>query len=170
MSLGLFLILMVPLLVIAFSVEFRLVMKGLEIAPRIRFGIGRFRVAIPQGLLGKITQRIRRRNFGSAEAALRGSKTAWRLADNLLQKIDLLHLEVLIGFGDPFWTAMGAGSLWAIMGPFLTGLSAANRLRSSLDIRVLPDYGDPSVQVYLHCIFRFRLGQIIINELRRVVT
>ena len=52
-------------------------------------------------------------------------------------------------------------------GPILTGLRAGNRLDKAVDVQVLPDYGDPSVQVDLHCIFRFRLGQIIVNELLR---
>ncbi|HHT91493.1 MAG: DUF2953 domain-containing protein [Bacillota bacterium] len=167
MLLGLFFLFMLGLLLIVFSVEFRLVTKGLVITPQIKFGVGPFRVAFPQRLLAKMSQRIRRRSFANTEAVWRGTKMAWRLSNSFLQKIDLLHLEVLIGLGDPFWTALGVGSVWTVLGPILTGLRAGNRLDKAVDVQVLPDYGDPSVQVDLHCIFRFRLGQIIVNELLR---
>ena len=166
--LGLFLLL-VSLLSVRFSVEFRLVTEGLDIKPRIKFGIGRYLLSIPQGLLTKMSQMIRQRNFGTMEAALRGSKMALRLLDSVLQKVELLHLEVLIGTGDPFWTALGTGALWALLGPLLTGLSCDNRLQTRPEIRIQPDYGDTNVQVDLHCIFQFRLGQIIINEVKRVM-
>ncbi|HBN96387.1 MAG TPA: hypothetical protein DDZ66_08795 [Firmicutes bacterium] len=166
--LGLFLF-FVSLLCIRFSVEFRLIVAGLDIKPRMRFGIGRYLLAMPQGLLTKTSQMIRGRNFGTLEGALRGSKTALRLLDNVLQKVDLLHLEILIGTGDPFWTALGVGGTWAIISPLLTGLSADNRLHTHPEIRIHPDYGNANVHVDLHCIFRFRLGQIIINEVKRVM-
>lgn len=166
--LGLFLLIM-SLLLIRFSVEFRLVAEGLDIKPLVKFGIGTHLLAIPQGLLTRTSQMIRQRNFGTTEAALRGAKMALRLLDNVLQKVDLLHLEVLIGTGDPFWTAVGTGGVWALLGPLLTGLSCDNRLQTRPKIRIQPDYGDPNVQVDLHCIFQFRLGQIIINEVKRVM-
>ncbi len=164
--LGLFMIIS---MLIRFSVEFRVITEGLDIKAIIKFGIGRFLITVPQGLMAKMNLRIRQRNFGTVEAAWRGSKTAWRIADNLLQQVNLLHLEVLIGTGDPFSSALGAGGIWAVIGPMLSGLSATNRLHTKPEITVQPDYGAAKVQVDLHCIFQFRLGQIIINELKRVM-
>jgi hypothetical protein len=166
--LGLLLFLL-SLLLIRFSVEFRLVVAGFDIRPRLRFGVGRCLLAMPQGLLTKTSQVIRRRNLGTWEGLRRGLRMAWRLLDNVLQKVDLLHLEVLIGTGDPFWTALGTGCLWAVLGPVLTGLSASNRLHTHPEIHIHPDYGNAHVHVDLHCIFQFRLGQIIINEVKRVM-
>ncbi len=167
MLLGLFLFL-IFFLVIQFTVEFKLVTHGLDVTPRLKFGIGRFLLSIPQKGLAKMSQGIRKRNFGSVEAMVKGSKLGLRLADNFLQKIDLLSLKVLIGVGDPFLTAVGVGGVWALMGPFLTGLGTKNRLNTIPEILVQPNFNESSVQVNLHCIFHFRLGQIIINELKRM--
>ncbi|HKM42516.1 MAG TPA: DUF2953 domain-containing protein [Limnochordia bacterium] len=166
--LGLFFIL-VALLFVRFSVEILLVTDGLEFTPGIKLGIGRFLVAIPQGFLVKASHRIRERNFVTTEATLRGVKVAARSLDNLLQRIELFHLEVRIGTGDAFWTSLGAGGLWAIVGSLLAGLGSGNRLKAEPEIRIQPDYDQTSIRVHLHCIFQFRVGQIIINELKRVM-
>lgn len=166
--LGLFVFLAIVLCV-RFSVEVHLVTEGLKLNPGIRFGIGRFLITIPQGVLTKTGQRLRQRNFGTMEAGLRAIRLAMRSIDSLLQRIELLHLEVRIGIGDPLWTSLGAGGLWAIIGSFLAGLSSGNRLRSEPEIQIHPDYVQTHVQVYLHCIFQFTVGQIIINELKRVM-
>jgi hypothetical protein len=165
--LGLFLIIL--LLMTRFSVELRVITEGLDTRSHIKFGIGKFFITVPQGVVAKMNQTIRRRNFGTLEAALRGVNIAMRSVDNLLQRIELLHLEVRIGTGDPFSTSLGVGGLWAIVGPVLTGLSFGNRLRSDPEVRIEPDYGQANVQIDLHCIFQFRVGQIIINELKRVM-
>lgn len=165
--LGLFLIM--SILITSFSVEFWVMTEGPDIRSHIKFGIGRFLITIPPGFVARMNQTIRKRNFGTIEATWGGLKTAWRVADNLLQKVHLLHLEVSIGTGDPFSTALGTGGVWTLIGPMLTGLSASDRLQTRPEIIVQPDYAEAKVQVDLHCIFQFRLGQIIINELKRVM-
>ncbi len=166
--LGLFL-LFVLLFVIPFSVEFSMLTEGLDITPRVKFGIGNFLLTLPQGMLTSISSRIRKRRFTTREAAWRGLKSGLRFLDSLAQQVSLLHLEVSIGTGDPFWTALGVGGLWAMISPLLTGLSCGHRLRTEPQIRFQPDYGEAQLRVFLHCIFQFRLGQIIVNELKRVM-
>lgn len=166
--LGLLLVLAI-ILSIRFSVEFRLVTEGLNIHPRLRFGVGRVLFTMPQGMIKRLNQAFRKKSLGSFESAVRGFKAGFRLLDNFLQTIELLHLEVQIGTGDPFSTALGTGGIWALISPVLSGLNADNRLRTLPEIRIEPDYDEVNLQVDLHCIFQFRLGQIIINEVKKVM-
>lgn len=166
--LGLFLFLLL-LLWVRFSVEVELVTEGSKLNSGIRFGFGRLLLPIPPGLLTKTGQRIRERNFTTIEGGLRALKLTLRSMDSLFQRIELLHLEVQIGTGDPFSTSLGVGGLWAIIGSVLATFSSSHRLQSEPEIRIQPDYSQAHIQVYLHCIFQFRVGQIIINELKRVM-
>ena len=163
------LLLLVLLFLTPFSVEFSMLSEGLDVKPRVKFGIGRCLLALPQGMLTTVSARIRTRNLNTAEAAWRALKLGLRVLDSFLQKVNLLHVEVLIGTGDPFWTALGVGGLWAMISPFLTGLSLSDRLQAEPEIRIEPDYDSAHLRVWLHCIFQFRLGQIMVNELKRVM-
>ncbi|NMB00520.1 MAG: DUF2953 domain-containing protein [Firmicutes bacterium] len=142
--------------------------NGLEPRTILRVGIGRFFLNVPKRALTKMSQMIRSRNLQSLGQLFASLKTGLRLVDSFLQRIDLLDLQVIIGTGDPFFSALGCGGVWGLLGPFLTALSTGNRLRVDPQIMVQPDFKEPQLKVHLHCIFRFRLGQIIINELRRV--
>lgn len=148
---------------IRFSVEFRLIVENRDLAMRIKLGIGRFLFSIPHGFSAKIAQAIRQRNFGTFEAVLRSSQLALRFLRSALQWIVCFELEVLIGAGDPFWTALGVGGVWAVIGSLL------GQLNICPEVRVLPNYENTEVQARLYCIFQFRLGQVIINELKRVI-
>lgn len=170
MLLGLFLLLLVALLLINFSVEFEFTSRGLRFQPSIKFGVGsgRYLISLPPPILAKMERMVQNRDFSSLEANLRSLATALRLMDDFLQKIQLFHLEVLIGLGDPMWTSLGYGGLWASLSPFITGLDTGNRLQTTPTVVIKPAYDQTIFQVSFHCIFQFRLGQIMINELKRV--
>lgn len=170
MLLGLFfLFIFLMIMLIHFSVEFKLITEGLEIKPQIKIWIGPFSLWFPPTWLEKMGRRYQDRNFQSMERALPSLGKFLRVFNKFLQIIELFHLRVLVSTGDPFFTALGCGGLWAVISPFMTGLSTGHRLRTDPQIIIQPDYGKPGFQVYLHCIFQFRLGQIIINELKKVI-
>lgn len=169
MLLGLFLVLfLLVLLLITFSVEFELHLLNNDVKIRVRFGIGHFFIiALPNRLLKTMGQRIQTRNLNTLDDALQGLNTALRVLGSFLQKIELLQLEVLFSLGDALWTSLGCGGLWATLGPFLAALDASDRLQNAPQIVIQPDYGEAKVKAHIHCIFHFRLGQIIRNEIKR---
>lgn len=167
MLLGLFLLLLPVLLFINFSVDIELIASGLDVRPAVRFGIGGLLFPMPTRLVTKLVQMFRNQDISTLENFVTSSRLSLRILNNLFQKIKLLHLEILLSLGSPFLTSVSVGGLWTILGPLLTEMSASNRIDTTPKILIEPDYGIPKFQLHLHCIFQFRLGQIIINELSR---
>jgi hypothetical protein len=167
MLLGLFLLLFFILIVAPFQVEVELTMEGQDVQPVLRLGLAGMFLAIPKHLMGSMAQKVRERNLQNPKQALRSLQLGLRLMDSFLQTVELFHLQAIIGIGDPLFSALGCGGFWSILGPFFAGLSASNRLKTVPKVTVRPDYEKVRLGLYLHCIFQFRLGQIIINELRR---
>lgn len=151
-----------------FRIEFLLNSDGLEISTEIKVGVGRFLVSVPKQILGRVNQFIQSRNMQSLQEILGSLKTGIWLMDSFIQRIDLFHFEVVIGTGDPLFSALSCGGAWAMLGSVLAWLNLDNRLRTTPQLAVHPDYNGSSFKVYFHCIFQFTLGQIILNELRRV--
>lgn len=168
MLLSLFLLLLVLFLLTAvFEVEVELEADGRRVHPVIRAGLAGLTLTIPPRLLRKVNELVRRRNLHSPEQLLRGLKLGLWLMDSFVQRVQLFHLQAVIGTGDPFWSALSCGGLWSLLGPLFTGLSAGGRLKEAPQITIEPEFERPCLRVYLHCIFSFRLGQIMINELKR---
>lgn len=166
--LSLFLLLLFLVLSVNFTMDVKLQLNAEGVSIHFKVGLGRYLVGVPSFALKKMRGLIQSRNLQSLPEILNGLKLGLRFLDNLLQKIDVFHLQVIIGTGDPFLSALGCGGVWALLGPILTALGIDNRLTTAPEIQVQPDYQAANFQVRLHCIFRFRLGQIIVNELRRV--
>lgn len=155
------------LLTAAFRVELEITLDRNHLQPRIRVGLGPFFVAVPRRLLSKASAMIRRRNLKSPEELLRSLQLGLRLADSFVQSVELFHLQAVIGTGDPFWSALSCGGLWSVLGPFFSGLSASQRLKTAPQVTVQAEFEQVRLGLYLHCIFSFRLGQIIISQLKR---
>lgn len=170
MLLSLFFVFLVLLLITVFKINVSVVTNGLELKTKIQVGVGPVSLTIPQFVVAKITEIMQRGGFESLDQVWGRLQTALRMSDSFLQKIDLFELQVVVGTGDPFLSALGCGGIWALLGPFLTGLSMGNRLTRGPEISIQPDHSAPAFQVNFHCIFRFRLGQIIVNELKRVTS
>ena len=153
---------------LVFTVDLEFNSDGSNINFSIKVGVGRFLVSLPRLLLSRMDHFIQNRNLRSTQDILDGLNLGIKALDSFFQRINLFHFEVVIGTGDPFLSALGCGSVWTLLGPILTALSSGQRLRASPRVAVHPDYNGQSFKVYLHCIFQFTLGQIIINELRRV--
>ena len=168
MLLSLFVLFVVFLLTAAFRVEIDVALDRDAIQPKLRVGVAGVSFSVPKRLLTKMSSTIRQRNLGNPEQLLRGMKLGLRLLDSFVQMVELFHLKAIIGTGDPFWSALSCGGVWSLLGPFFAGLSAGNRLESVPEISIQPDFDEVRLALYLHCIFRFRLGQIIINELKRM--
>lgn len=167
--LGLFLLLSILLLLfVKFSVDLQFISQGMEMSLNFHLGIGPYLIAIPPIITTKISQMIRDRPINDLEEIFRSLWMTLGFLDNFLRDIKLFDLKVLFGIGDPFYTALGCGGLWAILGPFLGNIRGNNRLKKDPKVSIQPNYGQFDLQIDLHCIFQFRLGQIIINELKRL--
>lgn len=168
MLLSLFLFLAVVLLLgTAFKVQLTFVLNEGTSSLSLKSGVGKVLLPLPKHLVKGMRRFIPSGDLHSLDQMLHSLKTGFRLMDSFLQIIETFHLQVRIGTGDPFLSALGCGGAWTLLGPIFSALSAADRLRSIPQISIEPDYNGVSLRLYLHCIFQFRLGQIIINELKR---
>jgi hypothetical protein len=155
------------LLLISFSVELELSASEAEFRPVLRVGIGRWRAAVPRTVLAKAEDAMRQRAQGGLREMWGRFTTGLRVMDHLLQEVELLHFEVWFGFHDAFWTALGCGGLWTLLGSFTSMLSTKPRFRQDPEIHVHPVFEGTRLEVRLHCIFHFRVGQIIVSEIKR---
>ena len=167
MLLSLFLLLIILLLTAAFQVDLEFSLDQGSVRSRIRFGAAGLSFTVPQRLLARVGQRVRRRGLQTPRQIWQGLKLGLRLLDSFVQRVELFDLQAICGTGDPFLSALGCGGLWSVLGPFFAGLGATGRLKSPPQVSVQPEYEQVRLRLYLHCIFRFRLGQIIVNELKR---
>ncbi|HHY15553.1 MAG TPA: DUF2953 domain-containing protein [Firmicutes bacterium] len=169
MLLGLFLLIgLLLLLLLKFSVDFELNTSDLSMKPTISMGVGPLRAAVPASLLAKIGTLLRGRPLRDVRDAVGRANTAIRIVDNLLQEVDLLHLEIWFGLYDPYWTALGCGGFWAVLGSLLSALGSKPRFKVEPRIAVHPDFSQAALRISLRCIFRFRVGQIIFSEMKRL--
>ncbi|MFY9493975.1 MAG: DUF2953 domain-containing protein [Limnochordia bacterium] len=167
LGLFLFLALLMLLLLVSFSVELELSASEAEFRPVLRVGIGRWRAAVPRTVLAKAEDAMRQRAQGGLREMWGRFTTGLRVMDHLLQEVELLHFEVWFGFHDAFWTALGCGGLWTLLGSFTSMLSTKPRFRQDPEIHVHPVFEGTRLEVRLHCIFHFRVGQIIVSEIKR---
>src|SRR5690554_2396135 len=123
MLLGLFFLLILVLLVVAFRIDFRIITDGFNLQPHLEVGVGPLSLVIPRRLLAKMAQILQSGGFQSLEQIFARLHTALRIFDSFVQRIDLLRLQVVVGTGDPFLSALSCGGIWALLGPFLTSLS-----------------------------------------------
>lgn len=158
----LFLVLLVP-----FTVEFELSVSSDAVQPGLKLGIGPLRVAVPKALLHRAREMVRQRGYANLAQLRKGSGVAAWLLDRFVQRIEVLELQARIGTGDPFWSALCCGGAWAILGPVFAAPGVAVRMRKEPRISIHPDFERTFLELYLHCIFSFRLGQIMIEELKR---
>ena len=116
------LLLLVLLFLTPFSVEFSMLSEGLDVKPRVKFGIGRCLLALPQGMLTTVSARIRTRNLNTAEAAWRASETGSASSRQLSAESQSFACRGANWHWRSVLTALGVGGLWAMISPFLTGL------------------------------------------------
>lgn len=161
--LGLFLVLFLLLLVFKFAFKIRFVYQSSRTQAAVYFGLGTRFLRIPPSLLRKVGEKIRSRPPQSKAEALQRLRLIIGLLDRFVQELPVFELQLLLGLGDPFWTALGCGGLWALLGPLVAGLQ--DRFKGTPRLSVGPHYKGALFKVDFHCIFRFRLGQIILKEI-----
>ncbi|MFZ3101921.1 MAG: DUF2953 domain-containing protein [Desulfitobacteriaceae bacterium] len=94
-----------------------------------------------------------------------------------LQKVNLkfnrgIHCTFLrchceIGFRDPVQTALVVGSLWAILGTSLARFYRQVTMDTDHpQVQIIPQFQKPGISCEIHCIFKLRLGHIIITGLK----
>ena len=128
MLLSLFLLLLIVLLTTVFRVELELTVDGALVQPVIRLAIGAISFTLPKKLLIKARELIRRRDVVKPGRLMKSMRLGLRLMDSFVQRVEIFRLQVVLGTGDPFWSALSCGGLWSILGPFFSGLSAGGAL------------------------------------------
>ena len=74
-----------------------------------------------------------------------------------------LRLDLAVGTGDPAWTAVAVGALYALLGTGGSLLPAYFRLAGTFrpEIRVVPEYRRAGVRLAAECIAQTSLGHLI---------
>lgn len=93
-----------------------------------------------------------------------------RTARLFVQEILSLRLDFALGLVDPFLTATACGGTWALVGSLLGALQANFTLRTPPHVAITPQHHRLGIEMSLHCIFRFRLGQIIRDTIRSLAS
>lgn len=73
-----------------------------------------------------------------------------------------------IGTGEAHHTGLLTGIVWALKSTLTTGLFARTVLLGKPDLAVFPDYQQPRLNTFLDCIFKIRIGHIMIAALKAV--
>jgi hypothetical protein len=73
-----------------------------------------------------------------------------------------------IGTGEAHHTGLLTGIVWALKSTLTTGLFARTVLSEKPDLAVFPDYQQPRLNTFLDCIFKIRIGHIMIVALKAV--
>ena len=66
-----------------------------------------------------------------------------------------------IGTGDAMYTALSSGSMWAIKGIIISGLTCLSTAQTVM-VNVEPDFDDQRVYSDLSCIFKLRMAHIML--------
>lgn len=168
MLLSLFLLsVLVLFFCLEFSVDLRLLWRDSQLESELSIGLGPYLSFPFPRLLEKLAELLQRRPRDRAQLLFR-LQSGLRILDHLLQRIELLQLEMAFGLNDPFWTALGCGALQALLQPLLGSAGIAGRFENAPNLTIAADFGPDPLRIYLHCIFHFRVGQIIISEMKRI--
>lgn len=85
----------------------------------------------------------------------------------IFQEIEKLHLNVSYSIGEAWLTGVANGLVWSGISMLYSSLKQSFSLLSRPAIKVIPTFSQASIEIRLHCIFRTRLGQIILRALQQ---
>lgn len=94
-----------------------------------------------------------------AEPRGEGIAAAFRRA---LHTCERLEWETRLGTGDAALTALAAGGMWALKGTVYTAFAARIRFTAPPHFAVQPVWDRSGFEMRIDCIFRVRLGEIIL--------
>ncbi|NLJ81036.1 MAG: DUF2953 domain-containing protein [Firmicutes bacterium] len=146
-----------------FAVKVEAEYENLQLELALYVGLGTKFLQVPPFLLRKLEQKIRSSPAKSLSQLRRRFRFFTSVLDRLIMEISSLNLHISFGVLDPFWTALANAGLWTFVGPFVAGLES--RFSEAPVIKTEPHFGGYQLRIAFRCIFRFRLGQIILNEL-----
>ena len=114
----------------------------------------------------KILELVFKKNTGRAEIGVNrpeSIKDQLKILRLILGSILVKKLEwnSIIGFENAMYTAIGAGSLWAIKGNLLSFLSSVTHLEACF-VHVQPDFSTSTLSSQICCILKLRIVHIIL--------
>ena len=167
--LSLFLILLLLFILITkFGYEFYYSLNENGSSIKVLFCMGRFCMPLPTRTLGRMSPVTNREGVSKIVDRIHGLRRRYSLLTRFVQEVRQFDLSITLGAGDPFFTAVTCGGLWSLLSSMMPVLLKNSQLKCEPRVSISPDYGEPRLLVNFHCIFQFRLGQIIIEELRHL--
>ncbi len=94
-------------------------------------------------------------------------KVLARVALFFLEEIENLEIKLRYSTGEAAMTGIAAGAAWWVFATVLPLLSQRFVFLHKPQIQVVPVFGQRVFELYLHCIFRIRLGHIMIKRIKQ---
>lgn len=83
-----------------------------------------------------------------------------------IRRFEKLEWETQVGTGSAASTAMAVGALWSVQGTLLAFIAPRFSVGHRPEVKVVPCWDTACFDTRLDCIFRLRLGEIILAWLR----
>lgn len=84
-----------------------------------------------------------------------------------LQEIERLEIKLRYSTGEASVTGIAAGAAWWVLSTAVAFLNQRFVFLKKPQIRVVPVFGQRVFELYLHCIFRIRLGHIMTKRIKQ---
>ncbi|NMB39318.1 MAG: DUF2953 domain-containing protein [Firmicutes bacterium] len=84
-------------------------------------------------------------------------------------EIGMLELKFRYSTGDAALTSIACGLIWCCIAGIFTYINDRFIFFSKPLIKIIPLFGPVSADIYFHCIFRIRLGHIIIENIKQQI-
>jgi hypothetical protein len=156
-----------------FAFYWRVFGLGISLTPMVRFvgrnTIARIHKALPRPDAVKPRELLSKLRDLAQGVRTQGRSMA-RTAHLFAREIVSFRLHLALGLADPFLTATACGGAWAVLGPVFGALQSSVTFLSPPGITVSPQHDSLGVGLSVHCIFRFRLGQIIRDAIRSLAS
>lgn len=94
-------------------------------------------------------------------------KIGSKIASFLLKEIGKLEIKLLYSTGEAALTGWTAGAAWWLVSSVLSILNNRIVFLHKPHVQIKPVFGPRLFDFYLHCIFRIRLGHIIVRSIKQ---
>lgn len=97
----------------------------------------------------------------------RAIKFGSKLALFLLREIEKLEVKLRYSTGEAALTGISAGAAWGLISIALSIIGSRVRFLHQPQIQIKPVFGPIQFECWFHCIFKIRLGHIIVKYIKQ---
>jgi len=188
MLLGLFLLVLVILLIIPFSLEIRYHRSQSDDDFKVIFWIWKIPLHIHVSYIKRLGSKwITQINVGSSGVNKKFNsvfslaflnkmkhtpvprilRILLRVSTFILKEIEQLEIKLTFSTGEASFTGFVAGLAWNLMAAGLVVVNQRIVLLNRPLIQIIPHFGPRMFEVSLNCIFKIQLGHIILENIKR---